>query len=122
MIRGATRGTDPGVGASSDGSKQARVETTTQLTIRVVHQLAVFGHPREDGIGRREATQAGIADSLSTSQGAVSWILSRLRAAGVVRYEVGHVPGGGRRVRVYTLTRAGEILEQEIEASWSKGT
>ncbi len=74
------------------------------------------------GPGRPEATQNGMAQSLSTSQGAISWILTRLLAAGAVRSQLSHVSGLGRRVRVYALTRRGELLAQEINSKTATET
>jgi DNA-binding MarR family transcriptional regulator len=88
----------------------------TRLAIRIVLHLTRFGLPREDGYGRPEATQDGIAREMSTTQGAVSKILVRLSAAEAVRSEHRHVIGFGRRVRVYSLTRRGELLAEELGA------
>ncbi len=109
--RESVAGPDEMRGLPEPDSKEQR----TILTIRIIEHLARFGNPREDGAGRPEATQKGIAQSLSTSQGAVSWILIRLLAAEAIRSQLSHVPGVGRRVRVYALTRRGELLSQEIE-------
>jgi DNA-binding MarR family transcriptional regulator len=79
----------------------------------VVH-LARVGQLASDDVARFESTQAGIAASLATTQGAVSKILARLRAAEVVRRERRHVRGQPRRMKVYFLTRRGEILAAEI--------
>jgi hypothetical protein len=110
--RGSTAGVDDARTLPEPDSKAQR----TFLTIRIIEHLARFGIPREDGAGRPEATQRGMARSLATSQGAVSWILTRLLAAEAVRSQLSHVPGVGRRVRVYALTRRGELLTQEIAA------
>jgi DNA-binding MarR family transcriptional regulator len=89
----------------------------TRLAIRLVLHLARYGTPREDGSGKPEATQEGISMALSTTQGAVSKILSRLAAAGALRYEHRRVEARGRRVRVYGLTRRGELLAAEVRQS-----
>ncbi len=110
--RGPSAGVDGTHALLEPDSKEQR----TYLTIRIVEHLARFGHPHEDGAGRPEATQKGMAQSLSTSQGAISWILIRLLAAQAVRSQLRHVPGVSRRVRVYALTRRGELLAQEIDS------
>jgi hypothetical protein len=109
------RGPAAGVDEKSALPEPDSREQRTYLTIRIIEHLARFGNTREDGTGRPEATQKGMAQSLSTSQGAISWILTRLLAAEAVHSQLSHVPGVGRRVRVYALTRRGELLSQEIE-------
>lgn len=56
------------------------------------------------------ATQEGLARRLGVTQGAVSKVVRRLIAVGVVRQGRGHVAGGGRQVRFYALTERGHQL------------
>ncbi|MGP8136209.1 MAG: hypothetical protein ACLQD8_08885 [Thermoplasmata archaeon] len=55
-----------------------------------------------------------MAASLGATQGAVSKVLARLQAVGVVGRERRHVQGKDRRVRVYSLTPKGEELAKAI--------
>jgi DNA-binding MarR family transcriptional regulator len=105
-----------GTNRSTVGLESNSKDQRTYLTIRVLCHLARFGRPHDNGLGRVEATQRGMANCLSTSQGAISWILTRLVAAQAVQSQVNHVHGVDRRVRVYSLTRRGELLSQEIES------
>ena len=89
-------------------------EEQVRLSLRVVVHLDRIGPPGNDGGARREATQLGMAEVLSVTQGAVSKVLRRLVAAEVVGEETHHVRGLDRRVRVYFLTRPGGTLAREI--------
>jgi hypothetical protein len=86
-----------------------------RLSLRIVDHLARVGPLAPDDVARPESAQAGIAESLAATQGAVSKILARLVAAGVVRRERRHVRGESRRVRIYFLTQRGEALAAEID-------
>jgi hypothetical protein len=55
-----------------------------------------------------DCTQEGIARALGRPQSAFAKALLRLEAAGLVQAELGHVPGGRRRVKIYRLTVKGE--------------
>jgi DNA-binding MarR family transcriptional regulator len=92
-------------------------DSQTALAIRLIIHLSKFGSIREDGAGRPEASQLGMASALTCTQGAVSKITSRLGAVGMIRSERRRVTGMGRRVEVYSLTRAGESLADEIRTS-----
>lgn len=109
MSRGSPRvlGADPGNGVS---------EVQVQLALRLIVHLSGVSPPGDDGLGRPDSTQQGIADALGVTQGAVSKVLRRLRAVEVLRTERRHVPGRTYRVRVYLLTRRGELLAGEIRA------
>jgi hypothetical protein len=75
--------------------------------------LHIAGQPRWEPGGRvavRSLTQEGIAEALGTSQGAASNALRRLTLGGALTVERRHVPGKGRRVKVYGLTPRGEQL------------
>jgi DNA-binding MarR family transcriptional regulator len=85
-----------------------------RLSLRIVIHLAQVGPLASDEVAKAGSAQAGIAESLATTQGAVSKILARLVAAGVIRRERRHVRGQSRRVRVYFLTQRGEALAAEI--------
>lgn len=89
-------------------------EERVRLSIKVVVLLDHWGPPNDNGSARREMTQQGLAETLSVTQGALSKVLSRLVAAETVRTDRRHVAGLARRVRVYSLTRDGEMLAREI--------
>lgn len=82
--------------------------------MRILVHLAAVGPQGEEGTGKERATQEGIAAQLSTTQGAVSKVLSRLVAAEAVRRDVLRVDGRVRRVRVYSLTPRGDAIARSI--------
>jgi hypothetical protein len=88
---------------------------SVRLALRVVVRLDQLGTPGPDGHAREEATQEGLAGAFGVTQGAVSKVLARLRAVKMADQTRSHVPGRGRRVRVYYLTPKGEELAREIE-------
>jgi CRP-like cAMP-binding protein len=85
-----------------------------RLSLRIVIHLDRVGPPNEDGAARPESTQQGMAETLQTTQGAVSKVLRRLVAVDVVRQQRHHVRGVDRRVRVYFLSPRGAELAQAI--------
>jgi len=89
-------------------------EERVRLSMRVVVLLDRWGPPGDNGSARRETTQQGLAETLSVTQGALSKVLNRLRAAEVVVADRRHVNGVDRRVRVYSLTRDGERMAREV--------
>ncbi|HYA57296.1 MAG TPA: hypothetical protein VEH57_02380 [Thermoplasmata archaeon] len=97
--------------ATPPGTSDERV----RLALRVVVYLDRLGPPNNGGTAAPESTQQGLASALSTTQGAVSKVLSRLVAASVVHQERCHVRGRDRRVRIYYLTASGTELAREIE-------
>jgi len=86
----------------------------TELAIKIIVHVSKSGAPREDGMGRPEASQRGIAAAVGCTQGAASKILARLIAVEMVRSDRRRVTGMGRRVRVYSLTFSGYFLAKEI--------
>jgi len=109
---------DGGGEGSVDRGSMSTKDDQIRLSIRVVTHLDRVGVPGADGVGRPEATQQGIAQSLSVTQGAVSKVLRRLVAAEVVRVERHHVRGLNRRVRIYFLSRTGEALARKIHGQF----
>jgi len=100
----------PTVPSGPPNSKDAAV----RLSLRLVVQLSRWGPPADGGVARLESTQQGLAQDLSTTQGAVSKVLARLVAAEIVRPERRHVRGVERQIRVYYLTAMGEALAREV--------
>ena len=62
-------------------------------------------------------TQAGIAAALGTSQGAISNVLRRLVDGGALQVERMRVRHRYRRLKVYWMTRLGEVLLHRIRES-----
>jgi hypothetical protein len=87
---------------------------TVRLSRRIVVHLAAVGRLDPDGVASLGATQRGIGDALAADQSAVSKVLRRLEAAGVVEVTRAHVRGLDRRVNVYGLTRRGMAIAREV--------
>jgi DNA-binding MarR family transcriptional regulator len=60
-------------------------------------------------------TQRGIGDALGMRQGTVAKVLGRLAAAGIVESDRRHISGEARRLLVYRLTRAGELVARDLQ-------
>jgi len=84
------------------------------LSERIVVQLAREGRLDPDAPAAPTRTQRGLATALESSQGAVSKVLGRLVAAGVISQDRRHIRGGSQRMKVYDLTRRGEYLAREV--------
>jgi len=91
-------------------------EERLRLSERMVAHLFRYRGLGPDDVARPDVTQRGIAVALDADQRAVSKVLLRLIAAGVVSEDRRHVRGGSRRVKVYTLTRRGEALAVEVRS------
>ena len=85
-----------------------------RLSERVVIALAREGRLVDDAPARPGRTQAGLATALGSNQSAVSKVLRRLVAAELLTEQRRHVHGGRQRVKVYALTRRGELLARDI--------
>lgn len=85
-----------------------------RLSERILIVLAREGRLADDSPVRPGRTQAGLVDALTSDQSAVSKVLRRLVAAELVTEERRHVPGHDQRLKVYALTRRGEILAREV--------
>jgi len=95
----------PSVSVSSD---------QVRLSERIVVVLAREGRLGEESPLRPVRTQAGLVESLGSNQSAVSKVLRRLVAAELLSVERRHVPGRSQRLKVYALTRRGELLAREV--------
>ncbi len=102
-------------GGASAAARTPSVETVT-LSRRIVLHLFERGRLGPDDVGSPEATQRGIGVVLSAEQSAISKVVRRLIAAGIVEVGRRHVRGWDRRVNVYTLTRRGELLAHELRS------
>jgi DNA-binding MarR family transcriptional regulator len=87
---------------------------SVRLSIRILVHLAALGRLDPEGVAPIGATQRGIGVALAAEQSAVSKVLKRLEAAGVVEVARAHVRGLDRRVNVYSLTRRGMAVAREV--------
>ena len=88
--------------------------TTVQLSHLIIAHLARLPAISPNDLGTVDRTQAGMAQRFSASQSAVSNVIARLSAAGVVTGESRHVRGAARRLKVYWLTPLGENLARDL--------
>lgn len=102
-------GPDPALHAPPPGEQ-------LRLSRRIVLHLFFLGRFGPDEVAPAGATQGGIGAALHAEQSAVSKVLRRLLAAGVVEVSRRHVKGRDRRMNVYSLTRRGELLAHELRA------
>jgi PKD repeat protein/DNA-binding MarR family transcriptional regulator len=98
----------------SDPAPGPDLFTARRLTHRLLRHLAGLAPLGPGDVATPPYTQAGIAEALGSGRSAVSKILSRLEAAGIVSSETDHVVGSSRRVRVYRLTPRGERLGRAL--------
>lgn len=97
-------------------SPRAVSEETLRLSERVILHLARQPALTAYDFGTPERTQSWMTQAFGSSQSAISNLLVRLAAAGVVRGETRHVNGIPRRVKVYELTAYGTQVARELRA------
>jgi PKD repeat protein/DNA-binding PadR family transcriptional regulator len=85
-----------------------------RLSQRVVLHLAAQGMVPPHEVAMVTVTQAGMSESLRARQNALTNVLRRLVAAGVLSEELRHVRGQPRRLKVYQLTPRGEALARDL--------
>ena len=85
-----------------------------RISHRVLLHIGRQGRIGPDEVAPRALTQAGMVESLEVNQGALTGVLRRLVAAGVLDERREHVQGSDRRLKVYRLTDAGAELSREI--------
>ena len=85
-----------------------------RISHRVLVHIASQGRIGADEVPPRALTQAGMVEALEVNQGALTGVLRRLVAAGILVERREHVRGADRRLKVYRLTQSGEELYQEI--------
>lgn len=102
--------------APAAGAPAAKPPTTEALRIsqRVVLHLGVQGVLGPHDVASLGFTQPGISKALGIRQNALTNVLRRLVAAGVIVEDVRHVQGQPRRLKVYQLTPRGEALAREL--------
>lgn len=105
----------------SDASATPVSSEQVHLSERILVLLAREGRLTEESPARPIRTQGGLVVALGSNQSAVSKILRRLVAAELLTEERRHVRGRDRRLKVYALTRRGELLAREVarRRNWS---
>lgn len=89
-------------------------ETALRSSERILLHLARQGSVGPGEVAPRGLCQAGMVESLGIRQGALTGILRRLEAAGVVSVSREHARGMTRRVKVYRLTPVGHQLVRQL--------
>jgi PKD domain len=85
-----------------------------RISHRVVVHLSLQGLLGPHDVATLGFTQPGISKALGIRQNALTNVLRRLVAAGVIVEDVRHVQGQPRRLKVYQLTPRGEALAREL--------
>jgi DNA-binding MarR family transcriptional regulator len=85
-----------------------------RLALQLLRYMGTLSRVPAGELPGSEWTQAGLAKGVGAGQSAISRVLRRLTAAGIVEAETEHVAGGGRRLRVYRLTPRGERLAHAL--------
>lgn len=85
-----------------------------RLSQRIVIHLSELGRLGPDDVAPLGFSQLGMAERLQVKQNALTNVLRRLVAAGVLSEDVRHVRGRPRRLKVYRLTGRGEALAREL--------
>ncbi len=111
----------PGPDGGSDASATPVSSEQVHLSERILVLLAREGRLTDESTARPIRTQGGLVEALGSNQSAVSKILRRLVAAELLTEERRHVRGRDRRLKVYALTRRGELLAREVarRRNWS---
>lgn len=106
--------------SSAGRPPEASAPESLRISQRIVLHLAAQGRLTADEVAPVSLSQAGMAEALAIRQNALTNVLRRLLAAGVVVETVRHVRGRPRRLKVYQLTSRGEALAREIRAGRTK--
>jgi hypothetical protein len=88
--------------------------TPSRITDALLRHLVALPQLYPGDLPSKAWTQAGIAEAVGAGQSAVSRVLRRLVAAGIILVETRHVAGSPRRVRIYRLTERGERLGRAL--------
>jgi DNA-binding MarR family transcriptional regulator len=100
----------------SDPRTSSEWEQGLKTSQRLLLHVARQGSAGPSEVAPRTLCQAGMVEALGVSQGALTGVLRRLVAAGVLGVSREHVRGIDRRVQVYRLTPAGTQLAREVRA------
>lgn len=109
----------------SDRAIDPSVEPTERelrISIRVLLHIARQGRFGPEELPSDALTQAGMAQALGASQGAISNCLGRLVHGGALTSERSHVAHRMFRVTVYTLTPSGEELVRRLRRRFGPRT
>ena len=87
---------------------------TVRISQRVLFHIASFGRIAPSDVAPWGLCQGGMVDALEVNQGALTGVLRRRVAGGVLQVNREHVRGANRRVKVYRLTFSGEQLVREL--------
>jgi DNA-binding MarR family transcriptional regulator len=85
-----------------------------RVSERIVLHLAAQGALRSEEVAPVGFSQGGMAEAIGIRQNALTNVLRRLEAAGILTVDVRHVAGKPRRMKVYRLTNRGESLARDL--------
>ena len=125
---GAMRGGPPGRPMATESTtlptegRPPTLSTPSRITDALLRHLVALPRLHPGDLPNSAWTQAGIAVAIGAGQSAVSRVLRRLVAAGIVTVETRHVAGSPRRVRIYRLTDRGERLARALREAPATGT
>ena len=100
-----------------DGPREEPIRISHRVLLHIARQGALG--PSE--VATVEYTQRGMVEALEVTQGALTGVLRRLVAAGVLSVALHHVRGQRRRFKVYCLTSAGEAFVRELRTQGTTG-
>ena len=85
-----------------------------EFTVEQRVLVHLWDHPasRSEWDGKREQTQAGIAEAVGISRKHLPRTLRRLQSDGLIAMETRHVKGSKQRCRVYFLTQSGRTAAE----------
>jgi hypothetical protein len=116
-VEAPTAPEEPKPDVAAPAASPSKEPTTTEAlrtSQRIVLHLAGQGRLGPDEVAPLGFSQPGISQSLGVRQNALTNVLRRLVAAGVLVEDVRHVRGQPRRLKVYQLTGRGEALAREL--------
>ncbi|MDE1820194.1 MAG: PKD domain-containing protein [Euryarchaeota archaeon] len=113
-VSGATQGVTARPARPSRPKATPPSRDALRVSERVVVHLALQGALHADDVAPVAFTQQGMAETLGVRQNALTNVLRRLEAGGILLVDVRHVRGRPRRMKVYRLTGRGEALAKEL--------
>jgi hypothetical protein len=104
-----------GVPGTSLPSRPPRLRSDeVRISERLLLELARLGRLNDETAPTDARTQRGLSVTVGASQSAVSKCLRRMITAGLVTEQRRHVVERRQRMKVYGLSRPGELLAREI--------